>query len=152
MAKVFSIDAKKCTGCKLCELICSFHHNGVFKPSVSRIRVKLNTREGTAQPLICRQCKKCTCIEVCRPGAISQDEKTGVITIDHAKCTGCKECIFTCPFQAVGFEEEPKGVAIVCDHCGGKPECVKVCFPGALKYIDKETSWAPTRQDTTSRA
>ena len=31
---------KKCTGCRACEIACSYHHRQFFKPSIASIRVK----------------------------------------------------------------------------------------------------------------
>ncbi|KJS82588.1 MAG: hypothetical protein JM58_14625 [Peptococcaceae bacterium BICA1-8] len=36
---LFILDTKKCTGCRICELVCSFHHSGTFAPSLSSIQV-----------------------------------------------------------------------------------------------------------------
>ena len=39
MHKALVIDPGKCTGCKQCELACSYDNFGVFNPSKSVIRV-----------------------------------------------------------------------------------------------------------------
>ena len=39
MMKALVIDPGKCTGCKQCEMACSYENEGVFNPSKSRIRV-----------------------------------------------------------------------------------------------------------------
>jgi len=39
MEKVLMIDYEKCTGCRLCELVCSVMHDGVSNPARSRIKV-----------------------------------------------------------------------------------------------------------------
>lgn len=36
--KVVLAEPSKCLRCRLCELACSFTHEGVFSPSLSRIR------------------------------------------------------------------------------------------------------------------
>ena len=33
------LDTKSCTGCRTCEIACSFHHRGVFSPGVSSIEI-----------------------------------------------------------------------------------------------------------------
>jgi Fe-S-cluster-containing hydrogenase component 2 len=40
-----------------------------------------------------------------------------------------------CPFGAIGFDIVSKRV-IKCDLCDGDPECAKVCFYGAIEYVD----------------
>ena len=39
MAKMLYVDHEKCTGCRLCELVCAVYHDGVSNPARSRIRV-----------------------------------------------------------------------------------------------------------------
>ena len=39
------IKDEKCTGCKSCELACSFHHLKIFKPSMASIEVGIDERE-----------------------------------------------------------------------------------------------------------
>jgi len=35
-----------CTGCRTCELACSYHHTGVFQPSKSSIEITGSPKEG----------------------------------------------------------------------------------------------------------
>jgi len=37
-------ETKKCCGCKSCEMACSYHHKGVFSPSIASIKV-LDTKD-----------------------------------------------------------------------------------------------------------
>ena len=32
-------DTKYCTGCRTCEMACSYHHKGIFSPSISSIEI-----------------------------------------------------------------------------------------------------------------
>ena len=136
MTKVLLINPDKCTGCRLCELACSFHKTNFFRPSASLIRIKLDTKHGIAAPQVCLQCETCLCIEACEEGAIRKDKITGVVRIEPSKCTRCKECLFACPHGAVSYNEEVDEIT-VCDRCGGNPECVKFCFPGGIEWVDK---------------
>jgi Fe-S-cluster-containing hydrogenase component 2 len=36
-----------CTGCRTCEIGCSFHHRGVFSSSISSIEIKNNPKDLT---------------------------------------------------------------------------------------------------------
>lgn len=125
------VDAKLCTGCRLCELACSFHHSGVFQPSNSRIRVKLFSKKGFSTPTVCLQCESCYSIDACKDNAIRKKLETGAIEIDLSKCTRCNACLAACPHGGIAFSVSSNTV-VACDLCGGDPECVKYCFPKAL--------------------
>ena len=56
-------------------------------------------------PKMCVRCKGCvdTCNEVQGVGALSFDEKDGIL-FDETKCTRCGQCILSCP---MGFRRMP---------------------------------------------
>ena len=70
------IDADACYGCRACELACSFHHEGVFSPELSSIKVGKNNRNGGIQWSIDSTCDSCRgeaqplCIKYCLYGAM----------------------------------------------------------------------------------
>ena len=39
MGKVLAITPEKCTGCRLCEVVCSVFHDGVSNANRSRIKI-----------------------------------------------------------------------------------------------------------------
>ena len=41
-----TFDTRTCTGCRTCEMACSFHHSGVFQPSISSIEITGSPKEG----------------------------------------------------------------------------------------------------------
>jgi len=44
---VLTLETENCTGCKACEIACSFHHQRVFSQSLSSIRIReLPQRKG----------------------------------------------------------------------------------------------------------
>jgi anaerobic carbon-monoxide dehydrogenase iron sulfur subunit len=62
MKKVLIVDGDKCTGCQICELICSMARTGEYNPNKSCIRVLKNREMGVYIPVIdvtCRSCEKC---------------------------------------------------------------------------------------------
>ena len=125
---------ENCSGCRLCENVCSFVHEGAFAPWLSRITVEEeNFRSST--PHLCRLCDSPSCVASCAQNALCQSG-TMLISIDKEKCTGCGECVTACPFEAMSFDED-KNVPLVCDYCGGEPECVNICPMGVLSLDDK---------------
>ncbi|TET89283.1 MAG: 4Fe-4S dicluster domain-containing protein [Methanomassiliicoccales archaeon] len=128
-------DAELCTGCRACELACSFKKEGVFSPTKSRVRVVKMDEEGLDVPVGCEHCDDAPCIAVCPVNAIKEDFETGAVLIDHDVCIGCRLCIPACPFVAIAHDPVAKGVR-KCDLCDGDPECVKWCFTGAIRYVE----------------
>jgi len=124
-----------CTGCRACELACSFYCEGIFAPSKSRIRVVRMDWEGIDVPLGCEHCEDAPCMLVCPVKALYRDESTGAVLIDYDTCIGCKECMVACPFGAIHFDRE-KGIVYKCDLCFGDPECVKWCFTKAIEWVE----------------
>ncbi|MDH7489119.1 MAG: 4Fe-4S dicluster domain-containing protein [Anaerolineae bacterium] len=130
------INAAKCTACKACELACSFTKEGVFAPSLSRIRVMQLHEVGMNVPVVCVNCADAPCIEACPTGAVRRDASVPVVRIDEEECIGCGDCVRACPFGAADMNEE-RGVAIMCDLCDGKPVCVDHCIYGALSFAPR---------------
>ncbi len=135
MTKVLAIDYEKCTGCRLCELVCSVKHEGVSNPARSRIKIVKWEQEGIFIPTVCYQCEEAPCIAVCPTNARFYDEEWGRTIIDYDQCLGCKACIVVCPFGATKFDPVAKKV-ITCDLCDGDPECVKFCETKAVRYVE----------------
>jgi len=133
-----NIDAEKCTACRACELVCSFTHEGAFAPRLSRIRVVRFLGRGLNVPVVCVNCARPACVEVCPTGAAHIDRSVPVVRIDEEECTGCRDCIKACPFGAADFNDE-KEVAFMCDLCDGEPACVDNCIYGALSFERVQT-------------
>ncbi|MFH1422306.1 MAG: 4Fe-4S dicluster domain-containing protein [Planctomycetota bacterium] len=141
-------DARLCTGCRACELACSFVSEGVFSPAKSRIRVVRMDSEGIDVPIGCTHCEDAPCELVCPVKAISRDTTTGAVVIDSDVCIGCKQCVTVCPFAAVHIDVK-KRVIYKCDLCQGDPECVKWCFTEAIIYTETpEKTLNSKRQQT----
>ena len=90
MGKMIVTDIEKCTGCGLCELICSFKHHGEFNPAKSRIHKTVFVERAVAIPVVCYQCEEPWCGKICRAEAITweKDEKTGA-TWGEVSVTTC---------------------------------------------------------------
>jgi carbon-monoxide dehydrogenase iron sulfur subunit len=127
----------QCTGCRICELVCSFFHYKIFNPSLSRIKVITDESELLDFPVTCRHCLDPTCQSVCPTQAISRNNQQGVNQIDEELCVGCGECVSACPFGAI-FIPLGEKAPICCDLCGGEPQCVKYCPREVLIYTSNE--------------
>ena len=87
-ALIFSPD--RCTGCGLCELICSLGHTETCNPARSRIRILRMEQKGVIIQTFCQQCEDAACIAACPVSAINHSESTGAIEIDHELCIMCE--------------------------------------------------------------
>jgi Fe-S-cluster-containing dehydrogenase component len=74
--------------------------------------------------------------------AISKRED-GMVVIDEEACTGCKLCVYGCPYGSIFFNET-KGITGKCDLCmsrvhhGIEPTCVQHCIGGSLQFVSQE--------------
>ncbi len=135
MAKVLMVDYEKCTGCRMCELVCSVKHEGVSNPARSRVKIVKWEWEGRYIPMACQQCQSAPCMAVCPVKAISRDEELNRVVVDYDMCIGCRMCVAACPFGAMSFDTLASKV-IKCDLCDGDPQCVRFCDTKAIQYVD----------------
>jgi Fe-S-cluster-containing hydrogenase component 2 len=134
MEMILVVDHEKCTGCRLCEMVCSVEHTGVSNPARSRIHVIKWPWEGFELPMLCQQCEEAPCIAVCPKNALSRDASLDQVTLDYDLCIGCKMCVTACPFGGMGIDVVARQV-IKCDLCDGDPACVRFCDPEALRFV-----------------
>jgi len=142
-------DSNLCTGCRACELACSFVSTGEFGLSKSRIRVIKMDNEGLDIPVGCTHCDDAPCIRVCPVRAVTRDNETQAVLINNDICIGCKECLMVCPFGAIQYDED-KHLFYKCNLCNGNPECVKWCFTGALKFTNQISQVVREKQRKTA--
>jgi len=131
------VDIDKCTGCRRCEVACSFFRENECNPAKSRIHVLSWARECLDIPIYCVQCTKPACKAVCPVNAITVNEKTGTVLIDDDLCIGCRMCMVACPIGAISLDAVCRKM-LKCDLCegrDGKPKCVEYCEPKALRYV-----------------
>jgi len=88
------------------------------------------------------QCDDAPCVVVCPSAALVRHSGTNAVLVVEERCVGCRMCALACPFGAISYWD---GKARKCDLCGGKPECVRFCPPGALRFESEERSTEPTR-------
>lgn len=69
------------------------------------------------------------------------DERTGAVLVEEEKCTSCGACVRACPGKVMRLHPRTRK-AMVCDLCGGEPECVKACESAgyfALRVVPYES-------------
>jgi carbon-monoxide dehydrogenase iron sulfur subunit len=138
MDKTLIFSPDRCTGCALCEQICSLVHTNTCNPERSRIRILRMEQKGVIIQMFCQQCEDAACIAACPVSAIEHNESTGSIEIDHELCVMCGECIAACPFKAI-YRDDIDEKIITCDLCGGDPNCIKYCETKAIEFLDKNS-------------
>lgn len=133
MRNIIFINADKCTGCRICEVVCSYVKTGKFNPRKARIRVTRLSQIGFDKPSVCIQCPDAKCVSACPQEALVKQSPLGTIKLLENKCTGCVACVDACPMGAINTDPET-GFPLICDLCGGEPKCVQYCPKGALSY------------------
>ena len=119
MAKVLMIHPDKCTGCRNCELACSFEHERRFRPGASRVQAFTWEREGISVPMMCQQCDDAACVTVCPTGAMHRSTTTqAMVDWDADKCIRCKMCVIACPFGNARYDAATSSI-FKCDNCDG---------------------------------
>lgn len=86
----------------------------------------------------CVRCK--SCFSWCSVGAIGQADPNGPVTIDHAKCRGCGECLISCRVGAIRInwaDDAGKVTERMVEHALGavEPKRGKMFFVNILTDI-----------------
>lgn len=115
------VNRDKCSGCHLCEMVCSLFHLGMVNTEKSAIRIHKDDLDTSLNaPLLCRQCRKMKCLNGEKVMEV-QERKKFIWDKTRAK---------NCPFNVLSVLN---GQAFHCNLCDGNPQCVKVCTPGAIQ-------------------
>ncbi|MCW4029598.1 MAG: 4Fe-4S dicluster domain-containing protein [Candidatus Bathyarchaeota archaeon] len=139
--KFITADPEKCTGCLVCEYVCSMANEKTFNPTKSRIRA-MRLDPVTNLAISCRHCEHPACVAACPRNALTQEEATGIIRVNEEICNGCGWCINACQFGAITVHPG-KRVVFLCNNCTEndekEPQCVKWCPNDALTVVNAET-------------
>ena len=133
MNNFVNVDINKCTGCRVCEYICSMEKVKAFNPNCSRIRV-VRIYPHTNAALNCRMCEEAPCVIACPRKALTQAPDTGIVTVSDS-CNGCGWCIKACDFGAITIDTK-KPMVNICDLCFERedgPACIEWCPEDALE-------------------
>lgn len=86
MTKMMIVDPENCTGCRICELVCSYQRKGMYAPSESLIKVLKNEEMNVYVPVL-------------KMGCLGTSSK-------------CNKCVTACPTRALEFVETEKAALL----------------------------------------
>lgn len=125
-----------CCGCHACEIACKQEHDLGVGPRYIRVIEK----SPDFLPVYCHHCADAPCKKACPADAISRNGQ-GIVLVDKEACIGCKECVPSCPFGAMQFDDTNEK-ASKCDLCverlaaGKTPACCLACPTGCIYWGD----------------
>ncbi len=156
--KVFVIDVGRCNGCYCCQIACKDEHVGndwspYAKPQPDTGQFWLRQTDhvrGTVPkvkvhyvPTPCQHCDDAPCMEACPVEGAIYRRDDALVVVDPQKCTGCRKCLLSCPYDALFFNEDLNivqkctGCAHLLDEGWAVPRCVDICPTGAMKFGDE---------------
>jgi len=141
------IDLDRCTACQACVVACKHENNVPFSTPASAASgrlltwiqlVAVETRShggSTPLPLMCQQCDRPPCTDVC-PTSATYLNAEGIVAQIYPRCIGCRYCTNACPYAVKVFNwhtpdwpnpmdglrnpdvsVRPKGVVEKCTFC-----------------------------------
>ena len=141
------IDLDRCTACQACVVACKHENNVPFSTPATSAAGRLMTwiqlvavetpshGAPTALPLMCQQCDRPPCTDVC-PTSATYLNPEGIVAQIYPRCIGCRYCTNACPYAVKLFNwhtpawpesmaplknpdvsVRPKGVVEKCTFC-----------------------------------
>jgi len=158
-------DLRRCNGCNAYTIACKQQNGtptGVFYSHVNITETgKYPLAKLETLPVLCNHCAEAPCVNVCPTGATEKLDN-GIVTVDQAKCIGCRYCMVACPYSArafyydkpqgyypdkgittyeqVRYQEQTVGTVGKCNFCadrvaeGEQPACVQTC-PAKARFF-----------------
>jgi carbon-monoxide dehydrogenase iron sulfur subunit len=128
--KILAVKPELCTGCGICEKVCSQIYYKEENPAKSAIRIGERSPEtGHYVITVCNQLG--ACVDVCPVKALSRNKK-GIVIRNKKLCVGCYACVGFCPNLAM-FNHPDLTEPFKCVACG---KCADECPEGALSIIE----------------
>ena len=138
-----AVDLKTCVGCAACVVACKVENNVDERFSRDRVVQRIaGDFPNLSLQITSERCSHCDdppCVWNCPTGA-SHISDGGIVLVNEDRCTGCKACVASCPYDARFINE--RGFADKCTFCthrveqGLDPACVSTCPTKAMAFGD----------------
>ena len=131
IVKSIKIEVDKCSGCRICEMICSAFHSEPKYSSINPARARIRIiRDPLTDVFIPVHAGDYTVAECAGRNKYTMDGK------EYDECSFCRA---SCPSREE-FKEPDSGLPLKCDMCEGEeePMCVKWCDVDALTLEVRE--------------
>jgi len=114
------------------------------------------------RPHLCMHCDAPRCMEACKVEGAKYKRDDGLLIINPLKCTGCRNCLDVCPYDAIYFNEDLNiaqkctGCAHLLDNGWTEPRCADACPNLAIRFMDESEAkdliaqaevWKPELKD-----
>ena len=143
-----AVDLVACVGCSACAIACKTEHDvplGHTRRWVTqRVTGRFPDLVAEVWSDCCQHCDEPPCVDSCPTGASHVHDATGTTQVDRNKCTGCKACVASCPYDARYVH--PTGCVDKCTLCrerlerGEPTACEEVCPTAAILVGDLDDS------------
>lgn len=145
-----AVDTRRCVGCNACVIGCKTENavpDGCFRDWIAEeVTGTFPDLSMQIRSERCNHCADTPCVAACPTGA-SHVGEGGTVLVTARKCTGCKACIASCPYDARSVH--PDGHVDKCTFClhrvkaGKLPACVEVCPTRTLTFGDLNDPASP---------
>ena len=157
--KLFIIDIDKCNGCHVCQVACKDEHVGndwtpIAKPQpdtgqlwlelTQKVRGTVPKAKVAYRPHLCMHCDDAPCMKACPIEGALYERDDGLVIIDPVKCTGCRNCVDSCPYKVIFFNDDLNiaqkctGCAHLLDDGWQEPRCADACPTQAIRFMDEK--------------